>query len=826
MSTFAYAATANAPQQTSAAAQAACCFHCNEPLLGSVLTARISERNEPVCCHGCRAVAELIAGAGLADYYRFREVAGARPDPTATASDTWTALNRPEVAQQFIRTAGETDSVVLAVDGLRCAACSWLIDRVLKGTPGVREATINGATGRAYVSWRRSEAALGDICRAIAHLGYRPQPLKADGGGDLQQEERRDALKHLAVAGFGMMQVMMFAVAVYCANLAGETIDAPLLAFFRYVSLLVATPVMFYAAAPVFASAQRNLRTRTVGMDVPVTIALVLAYSASVWNTFRGTDATVYFDSVTMFIFFLTLARFVQMSVRQRTVEITEALARQLPSYAHKVEGGAVCEVPLSALQPGDEVMVRLGEVLPADGELIDAEASIDEAMLTGESLPVRRQAGERLAAGTLNVGAPLRLRVVAVAAGTSLSHIASLQRRAQAQRPALAKRADAAAARFLNYVLLGAGLTCAFWLVVDPTRAFEATLSVLVVACPCAFAIAMPAAISAVTANLARRGVLVTRVDALETLARVDQFVFDKTGTLTQGNVALSRCVPLGDVSEAQCLRIAATLEVTSEHPLARAFTGFAANQRAEAVRAVPGGGLEGIVDGCVYRIGTRHFVAQLRSAGTPARTETEWTGTVVVLGDSRQELASFELHDTPRLSALTCIESLRETGIDAQILSGDSLPAVAALAMRCGVRAYFARHSPEQKLAHVQALQARGSRVAMIGDGVNDAPVLAAADLSIAMGRGAALAHASADMLLVTENLDCLPEAIRLARKANRIARQNLLWSALYNFGSLPLAAAGLVSPWLAALGMSLSSIAVVLNAARLLPPRRNRS
>lgn len=561
-------------------------------------------------------------------------------------------------------------------------------------------------------------------------------------------------------------------------------------------------------------------------MDVPVTVALVLAYSASVWNAFRSTEATVYFDSVTMFIFFLTLARFVQTSVRRRTVETTEALARQLPSYAHKVEGGAVCEVPLSALQPGDEVMVRLGEVLPADGELIDAGASIDEAMLTGESLPVRRRAGDRLAAGTLNVGAPLRLRVVAVAAGTSLSHIASLQQRAQAQRPALAKDADAAAARFLQYVLIGAGLTGAFWLGVDPARAFEATLSVLVVACPCAFAIAVPAAISAVTANLARGGVLVTRVDALETLARIDRFVFDKTGTLTQGDIAVIRCVPLGDVSEAQCLRIAAALELASEHPLARAFARFAADPHAERVRAVPGAGLEGIVDGCTYRIGTPQYVAQLRGELAPASIETELAGTVVVLGNARQELAWFELHDTPRLSAATSIESLRHMGIGTQIVSGDSRPAVAALAMHCGVRAYFARYSPEQKLAHVQALQARGSRVAMIGDGVNDAPVLAAADLSIAMGRGAALAHASADMLLVTENLDCLPKAIQLARKAQRIARQNLLWSAVYNFGSLPLAAAGLVSPWLAALGMSLSSIAVVLNAARLLPPRRNPS
>jgi Cu2+-exporting ATPase len=797
------------------------CFHCNEPLLGSTLTVRVDERNEPVCCQGCRAVAELIAATGLGDYYRFREVAGARPDSGAPRPNQWAALNRPEVAAQFVRHSRD-DYAVLAVDGLRCSACSWLIDRVVKSLPGVQESTTNSATGRTFVSWRGAETLLGDICRKIAELGYRPHPLTADGAIDLQQDERRDALKRLAVAGFGMMQVMMFAVATYSADLAGEVLDPALFDFFRIVSLLVATPVLFYAAAPVFTAARRNFRTRTIGMDVPVAIALGLAYSASLWNTLRHTEAQVYFDSVTMFIFFLTLARFVQMSVRRRTIETTEALSRQLPSYAHRIERDTLSDVPLAALQPGDIVLVRPGEVLPADGELLDAEACIDEAMLSGESLPMSRRTGDRLSAGMLNAGNPLRLRVLAVAAGTALSHIASLQQRAQAQRPAMAKAADAAAARFLNYVLLGAGLTCAFWLSVNPSRAFETTLSVLVVACPCAFAIATPAAISAVAAHLARLGVLVTRIDAIEALARIDQVVFDKTGTLTHGDITVQRCIPLADLDETECLRIAAALELASEHPLARAFAGFGVRGQAIQLRAVPGAGLEGSVDGHRYRIGTRPFVMQLRGEPSQAAKDADVTGTAVVLGDERRELALFELHDTPRSSAATSIGVLRAMGIRTQIVSGDSRPAVASLAMQCGVSEYLSRYSPEQKLAHVQTLQARGHRVAMVGDGVNDAPVLAASDLSIAMGRGAALAHASADMLLMTENLDSLPRAIELARKAQRIARQNLFWSAVYNFGSLPLAAAGLVSPWIAALGMSLSSIAVVLNSARLLPAR----
>jgi Cu2+-exporting ATPase len=354
------------------------CFHCNEPLRGSLLTAHIDDRAEPVCCNGCLAVAELIGAAGLTDYYRRREAPGAKPDPAASRADRWTALSRPEVFAQFVRSAGALDTATFAVDGLRCAACSWLIDRTLKTAPGVTDATTNAATGRTQVSWRRGQLTLGDVARTIAKLGYAPHPLSDAGAPELQQAERRAALKRLVVAGFGMMQVMMFAVAAYSADLAGEIMDAPLLKFFRIVSLLVATPVVFYSAAPILAGARRNLQTRTVGMDLPVAIALLLAYGASLWNTWRGNGGDVYFDSVTMFVFFVSLGRFVQMTVRHRTTGVTDALARQLPAYAHRVEDGAVRDVPLAALACGDIVLVRPGAVLPADGELLDSHAAID----------------------------------------------------------------------------------------------------------------------------------------------------------------------------------------------------------------------------------------------------------------------------------------------------------------------------------------------------------------------------------------------------------------------------------------------------------------
>ena len=797
------------------------CFHCGELLAGSSLTARIADRDEPVCCGGCLAVAELIAGAGLIDYYRLRETAGTRPDLAAKVDDRWTALNRPEVAAQFVRACGDLDSVTLAVDGMRCAACGWLVDRMLRTLSGVTDASTNAATGRTHVRWRRGQLGLGDVLRRIADLGYQPHPLGDGSTEQIQQHERRDALKRLAVAGFGMMQVMMFAVAVYSADLAHEVMDPTLLKFFRSVSLLVTTPVVFYAGAPIFAAAWRNLQTRTLGMDVPVALALALAYGASLYNALWAASGEVYFDSVTMFIFFLTLARYVQMAVRHRTINLSDALSRQLPDHAHRIDSDGTWDVPLAALRPGDRVLVRRGEILPADGELLDTEAHIDEAMLTGESVPVAHRAGDRVTAGTLNVGNPVQVRVLATAGGTTLSHIVSLLERAHAQKPAMAGAADAAATRFLRYVLLAAGLTCATWLVFDPGRAFAATLAVLVVACPCAFAIAAPAAISAAIANLARRGVLVTRIDALEVLARIDRIVFDKTGTLTRGDIAIGSCVCVGHLTEADCRGVAAALEACSEHPLARAFRRPGDPHVAEKVRSVPAAGMEGVIAGHRYRIGTTHFVAELRGVAAPT-PDAAATGTVVELGDEQETLARFELRDVARESASTSVAALRDMQVTSQVLSGDSETAVGQLAFQCGIKEYRARCSPEQKLTQVQSMQSIGHRVAMVGDGVNDAPVLGAADLAIAMGRGAALAQTSADLILVGDDLDAIPQAVQLSRRMLRIARQNLTWSVLYNFGSLPLAAIGLIPPWLAALGMSLSSMLVVLNAARLLPGR----
>jgi P-type Cu2+ transporter len=795
------------------------CFHCHEPLLNSQLVARVGDRKEPVCCAGCLAVAELIAGEGFSDYYRYRETASAKPDAAALDQDAWAAYASAQVADQFVRHHAGVAAVTLIVDGLRCSACAWLIDQMLRRLSGIRDVSVNAATGRAHIQWESALLTLADVMRCIAQLGYGPHPLTETSLAQTQQQERRGALKRLLVSAFGMMQVMMFAASIYSAQIHGETMDPGLLQFFRIVSLLVATPVMFYAGAPILGAAWNSVRLRSVGMDVPVSLALVLAYAASVWNTFVA-HGQVYFDSVTMFIFFLTLGRFVTMSVRHRTVGLTDALARQLPAIAHRMDGNETQDVPLAMLKSGDAILVRPGEVVPVDGELLTT-ASLDESMLTGESLPVRRRVGERVSAGTINVDNALHLRTTAVGAKTLLSHIVSLLQRAQAQKPAVSCAADRAAARFLTSVLVGAAATCAVWLAIDPSHAFAATLAVLVVACPCAFAIAMPAALSAATAQLAKHGVLVTRPDALQTLASIDAIVFDKTGTLTRGRIRVERCIALADIDAGQCLAIAAALEHSSEHPLARAFEPFRRAEPAQSVKTVAGGGVEGVLNGRRYRVGSPEFVGELHQK-LPSPSADRGSRTVVYLGDEHRDLACFELRDEVRESASPAIRTLRELRVATQILSGDTAGVVELVASQCGVSEHFARRSPQQKLAHVLSMQQQGKRVAMVGDGVNDAPVLGGADVSIAMGCGAALSQATADLILVGEDLEALPHAIATARRTLRIARQNLLWSATYNLGSLPLAALGYIPPWLAALGMSLSSVLVVVNAMRLLPRR----
>jgi Cu2+-exporting ATPase len=795
------------------------CFHCGEPIpRGVEIVAHVDGREEPVCCHGCKAVAEFITGSGLGDYYRYRDAAGSRADE-APRPDRWSAYDRPELVARLTRAEPNgARSVTVLLEGLRCSACSWLADRALHLQSGVLDVSVNPATARARLVWDPEKVRLGDLLRVLESIGLRPHPLAGEPAEQMALFERRTALKRLAVAGIGMMQVMMFAVPLYIAKTSG--MDAQMHEYLRLVSMLVSIPVALYAGWPFYEGAWHALRARTISMDVPVSLGIVLAFLASVYNTLSG-SGEVYFDSVTMFVFFLALGRYVEMIGRHRAGSVADALARLAPATARRVRPGVVEDIQAAEVEPGDELLVRTGEVFAADGIVLEGEGRVDESMLTGEATAIAKPPGARVHAGTHNLGVPLRVRVDAVAGNTVLSGIVALLERAQAERPALAKSADRAAAWFLGRILIGAAVVFAVWWFVDPSRAFEATLAVLVVTCPCALSLATPAAFAAATAALARRGVLVAKTDALETLARADSVLWDKTGTLTRGLIRIEDVATHAGLPESRALDIAAALERMSDHPIAHAFLATTeAQQVAHDVRVTAGLGLQGEVDGELYRIGTPEFAAGL--SDRPIEPGIVAPGTDgesrVYLGSTRGIEAAFHLSDQLRPEAQSCVAALTALGLQSAVTSGDAQNAVKRVGSRCGIANLSGGLSPQGKLARLKSMQAEGRVVIAIGDGINDAPLLRGADVAIAMGRGSALAQTSADLILIRDSLDELPHAVDLSRRTQRVVRQNLAWSIGYNLAALPLAALGFVPPWLAAIGMSLSSIAVVLNAMRL--------
>ena len=783
------------------------CFHCGEPVAGDApLVARVGALDHPVCCIGCRAAAEWIASLGLQDYYRLRD---ALP-PRASAIGDYSAWDRAQLQRMYVhqRSDGDAEACFL-LEGLRCSACSWLIERAMSAIPGVRETGISVPGKRVRIVWQPQQVALSALLGAIAQLGYVPHPLDRQSLSDLVEREQRAALKRLVVAGLGMMQAMMFAIVLYAGALEG--IETSTRDFFRWIGLLVTIPVVFYSARPFFAGAWRELRARRAGMDTPVAFAVALVFVASIVETLRG-GAQVYFDSASMFVFLLLGGRYLEMRARHRATDVVDALARLQPAVAQRLGADGVLEsVGVYELQTGDIVVVGDGATVPADGELTSAKCRVDESLLSGESKPLLRQRGEQLIAGSIVVDGPAQMRVVRIGADTTLSAIVRMVGRAQQQRPRWSRHGERAAGWFVSALLLATAVTAGTWLVLDPSRAFAASLAVLVVACPCAFALAVPAALARSLTVLAQRGILGLAPNAIEGLVRANYFVFDKTGTLSERSLEIAGIDALAGTPAETCLRIAVSLEAGNTHPIAnalRAAAGDCCPVPAHDVHRIDGGGLEGEIDGERYRLGRPGFALGSGAADSDS----------IVLANRAGALARFELRETLREDAATTIDELRDAGAGIEILSGDSPARVAALAARLGIDKFEARVRPERKLARLAELRAGGATVAVIGDGVNDAPALAGADLAVAVGGGAELAKSSADIVLAGDRLGGLLEARRVALATLRIMRQNLAWSVVYNAASVPLAAAGWIPPWLAVIGMSLSSLAVIANSLRI--------
>jgi Cu2+-exporting ATPase len=832
------------------------CFHCGLPAPREArYPIRYKDRDEPACCRGCQAVAQVIIDAGQGEYYKHRTALP--PTPTA-AEDELRRLglyDLPEVQESFVRVEPENvREAALILENIVCAACVWLNERHIGQLPGVLSVDINYATRRARVRWDDSRVHLSDILKAVTEIGYIAHPFDPGRQEEVFKRERNQAIKRLAIAGLGMMQVMMYALPTYTAD--PEEMTPDILALMRWASLVLTLPVVLYSSAPFFTGAWRDLKRRALGMDVPVALGIGSAFVASLWSTFTG-HGDVYYDSVSMFVFLLLTGRFLEMTARRRAGAAAEELVKLMPQVATRLPNWPAREeeaVPTVRLTSGDHVLVRPGETIPADAEVIEGRSSVNEAMLTGEALPVAKAPGAFVTGGAINVESPLLLRVANVGEATRLSAIVRLLDRAQSEKPPIGRLADRAASWFVAGLLLCTAVIAAWWWLHEPSRALWITVSVLVITCPCALGLATPAALTAATGRLTRLGLLATRGHALETLAVATDLVLDKTGTLTTGRIDVLAVHPAPGVSEAELLTRAAALEAGSEHPLARAIraaalshalspgpspqgggeqpgrskqtspspSGGGVGERASAHLNHPGQGVQADIDGVPHRLGRRAFVAELGTAllDPPATPEA---ATWVALASGERFMGWIALGDTPRADAAEAISHLKQLGLRLHLVSGDAEAPVAALARTLGIEQWTSNARPEDKLAYVQALQAQGRVVAMAGDGINDAPVLAAAQVSVAMGEGADVAQAAADMVMLQGKLMVLAQGVQVARKTRAVIRQNLAWALAYNFVAIPAAAAGFVTPWIAGIGMSASSLLVVLNALRLAEGRQ---
>ncbi len=798
------------------------CFHCGLPVPdGAHYPIQFENTVKQACCRGCQAVAQTIIDSGQGAYYTHRTVLPATQQQAEAELAQLGLYDLPEIQESFVRV--EADNIreaALILENIVCAACIWLNERHIAALPGVLSVEINYATRRARVRWDNSRIQLSAILKAVSDIGYIAHPFDPGRSDDIYKRERNTAIKRLAIAGLGMMQVMMYALPTYTATDMTDDIRV----LMRWASLVLTIPVVMYSAWPFFIGAWRDLKRRTLGMDVPVALGIGTAFLASVYNTFSGSGLTgsgeVYYDSVAMFVFFLLTGRFLEMNARRRAGAAVEELVKLIPAATTRLPNWPARDeeqVPVARLAVGDHVLVRPGETLPADGVVVDGDSAVNEAMLTGESLPVSKSVHARVVGGSLNQASPLVVQVDKLGADTRLAAIVRLLDRAQSEKPRIGQLADRAAAWFVGLLLLITVAVGLAWYVIDPSKVLWIVVSILVVTCPCALGLATPAALTTATGRLTRLGLLTTRGHALETLARATDLVFDKTGTLTHGQLSVRRVVPLGGRSESDVRALATALEAGSEHPIARALrmTDFPAFSASE-IRNTPGRGVEGTINGHTYRVGSPRFAAQTEQPPVPPEqtSEESW----VALGDESGLIAWFALADSPRSDAAASLIALQQQGLRLHLLSGDGEAAVKAIAQQLGISEWRAGALPEDKLAYVKALQQEGRIVAMVGDGINDAPVLAGAQVSIAMGEGADVAQAAADMVMLGGRLATLADGIALARKTQHIIRQNLGWALGYNLIAIPAAALGHVTPWIAGIGMSASSLLVVLNALRL--------
>jgi Cu2+-exporting ATPase len=780
------------------------CYHCGEDVPANTdFKVEILGEIRDMCCPGCQTVAETIVDSGLVSYYQYRSAPAEKAELVPEQLQALIHYDNEDVQSEFVRNRENVSEVTLSLEGVSCAACAWLIEKQVSNTKGMVSIRVNTTTNRALLAWDKTQVKLSELLSVIHKLGYKAAPFEADKQEASYHRMMKQYLYRLGIAGLATMQVMMLAVALYL-EVFGD-LEPEFKNYLRWVSLIFATPVLLYSALPFYLNAWRSIKGRTLGMDVPVSIALVFAYVASLVATITE-QGEVFFESISMFTFFLLVGRFLEMRARRKAAAASGNLLKLIPAIATTLDGE---QIPVKTLKIDDRIRVLPGEHIPADGKVISGRIHIDESMLTGESVHVVKKEGDAVYAGTLNGDESFELEVTSSKADSMISNIVRLQDEAQHSKPKIAEIADVVARYFVGAILIISAGTWFYWHQTKPDDAFWIMLSVLVATCPCALSLATPTALTCATSRMGNFGILLRKSHVFETLCKVNHLVVDKTGTLTKGDIEISRTSVFSTLSEAESLALAAALEAHANHPIARSFLGYVSDDVIVTnVKNVIGSGIEAVWNDKEIKIGSASFVIGKNLDESNA----------VYLSVNGEHVATFYYRDPIRKESQAFIQRFAQAGIKTTLLTGDSIQNAQPVADEIGIDHVIASAKPEDKLAYLKSLDSDDITM-MVGDGINDAPTLAGAHLSVAMGGGTDVAKASADMTLLGDNLEKLLEARQLALRTRKIIRENLAWSLGYNLLILPLAVAGLVAPYVAVVGMSASSIIVVSNSLRLL-------
>ena len=745
----------------------------------------------------------------------------------ARLNPAWTILDTEEQWQEFSEpVTDDTQNLIksnLLLDGLRCAACSGIIEQGLKATPGVVSARVSMSKKRAVVVWSPTLTVPSKILTAVQAMGYSASPATQYESDQITLKKQRAAFWRWMVAGFCMMQVMMYASPTYFTK-PGE-ISTDILHLLNWASWLLSLPVLFFSSSVFFSNAYRDLRLRQISMDLPVALGIVITFVVSSAATFEPNSwwgSTVYFDSLTMFVFFLLSARLIEVKLHRKTLGALEQLVSRIPESTERQNpDGSFTRVINTKLKLGDVVRVNIGEAFPADGTLISGSTSVDESLLTGESTAIHKNQKDTVIAGSYNLRQPVIMRLEALGAATQYGKIVNLINQAATEKPRLSELADRIARPFLIFVIASAAIAAALLWDVDRGRALMTAAAVLIVTCPCALSLATPATMLSSASAFVKRGILIKRLQAIENIADVDTVIFDKTGTLTEDHIEVTHISCRASFSETQALSVAAALAQHSYHPVSRAIVNAQQQMQTKPealelqnIQETAGAGIFAeVVD---YPQLQGHLkLGSAKFCNIEARNASVQQ---VHLTDGNGWLASFTLQEAIKHDAALSITQLKDRGLAIALLSGDHSDAVADTANAIGINEYQSGCSPEDKLQRLQALKQQGKKVLMVGDGLNDGPILASAHVSIAMGKGVPLSLAHADYIFLNGDIRQIPHLIAHAQRTMQIIKQNIAWAIIYNLISIPLAFFGILSAWLAGLGMAVSSLIVVANALRL--------